>query len=196
MGPSSQSANTPTNPAVQQGEPASQSVQSEPITTPPTDSTTTSPSLPSPPGQGEPPDLHSTHLNYIDLTSTQAASPTTTIPIPAVQPICPLPSSSVTTLKSHNSYLMNDAPSTASTALNAASNPLATSAPITTSTTHNSIDYAPAAYSPGTSSMPSWTSKTPCAPTCSSNIWTTTSETPLTPTYRPSGSSRNYSAPN
>ena len=108
----------------------------------------------------------------------------------------PLPSSSVTTLNLHNSYLMNDEPSTASTALNAASNPLVTSALTTASAIHNSIDCAQAAYSPGTSSTPSWTSKTPCGPTCASNTWTTTSETPLTPTYHLCGSSMNYSAPN
>ena len=59
IGPSNQSANTPTNPAIQQGESGSQPAQSESTTKPPTDSTTTSPSTPSPPDQGESPNGHS-----------------------------------------------------------------------------------------------------------------------------------------
>ena len=64
------------------------------------------------------------------------------------------------------------------------------------SPTHNSTDYAPVAYSPVTSSTPSWISTITCDQKCASNIWTTTSGTLLTPTYPHVDSSRNYSALN
>ena len=85
MGPASQPVNTPTSPTVQQGVLVPHPALPEPLTTPPTDSTTTSPSLTSLP------DHQSAPRNYMDLTSTQTAPPTSTSPPPTIQPHCPPP---------------------------------------------------------------------------------------------------------
>ena len=83
-----QAASTPT-PPVHLGAPTSQSAPSEPLTTPPTDSTTPSPTSSSPQSQDGKLNLPPAHLNYMDLTSSPTASPTTATPNPTVQPIRP-----------------------------------------------------------------------------------------------------------
>ena len=94
-GPPSHLANTPTISSIPPDEPGSQLAYSEPTTTPPTESSSTSPSTSNSPDRGEPPNRHPhsqpTHVDYVDLTSTPDSAPTAPVPTPAVQPTSPPP---------------------------------------------------------------------------------------------------------